>query len=346
MTLTVVLLGAGRWGSNLLRNLLNLPSVEIAAIVDPDPQRLATVQQTFALSPATKLLPSWAEALALPGINATVVATPAGTHYSLIRAALERGLHVLAEKPLTLEVSTCQILCQLAQQQRRQLIVDHTYLFHPAIHQGRQFLQQTPLGALRYGYASRTNLGPIRHDVDALWDLAIHDIAIFSYWLQEWPMQVMAQGRTWLPQSSNRELAKPLYDLVWCTLTYPSQCQATLHLSWLNPDKQRRLSLVGDKGTLVFDETSATPLVVKWGQLQATNTGHWIPEALHHQVLPLTPAEPLHNVCQHFLDCVALNHPSPISSGKLATKLVKVLVALSQSLAQGGEAIPLAWDAD
>ncbi|ASC69696.1 scyllo-inositol 2-dehydrogenase (NAD(+)) [Halomicronema hongdechloris C2206] len=341
MILKLVLLGVGRWGHHLLRNLLNLPQVEVAAVADHDPQRLKTVQQTFALPPSTHLLSSWPEALALPGIEAVVVATPAVTHYPLIRAALERGLHVLAEKPLTLEVSTCKILCQLARQRQRQLIVDHTYLFHPAVQQGHQFLQQAPLGSLRYGYASRTNLGPIRHDVNALWDLAIHDIAIFSHWLQEWPMQVTAQGRTWLPQFSSQDPAKPLYDLVWCTLIYPSQFQVTLHLSWLNPDKQRRLCVVGERGTLVFDESNATPLVVNWGQLQATDAGNWIPQGLHHQVLPLSPAEPLHNVCRHFLDQVELSTPSPISSGTLATKLVRVLAALSQSLAQGGQIIPL-----
>lgn len=329
----IAIVGAGRWGVHLIRNFLEHPEVEIAAIVDSNERQLTVISDRFQLNSDTLLTCEWSIARALPHLEAVVVATPASTHYTLLRDALERGFHVLAEKPLTLKPQESIELCQLAERQQRQLAIDHTYLFHPAVQRGRQIIHNETLGALRYGYATRTHLGPVRQDVDALWDLAIHDIAIFNHWLGETPTHVQARGTLWLqPQWS---------DLVWVTLFYPSGFQAMVHLCWCNPDKQRRLAMVGARGTLIFDELASEQLTLQHGQVQYRE-GNWIPDALQTQTFSLPPAEPLKQVCQHFIDCVQHRQPSSISSGWVGAQLVGILAALTESMERGGETIAIA----
>ncbi|MBD3880854.1 Gfo/Idh/MocA family oxidoreductase [Phormidium tenue FACHB-886] len=342
----IALLGVGRWGNHLLRNLLAHPQAEVVAIVDPDADRLERTAHQFELDHSL-LISDWATALEVPGLEAIVVATPAATHDRLIRAALQRKLHVLAEKPLTLDPLTALELCCLAEVQQRQLVIDHTYLFHPAVSRGRAVIQQEQLGELRYGYASRTHLGPVRSDVDALWDLAIHDIAIFNHWLNQVPIQVQAQGKVWLQangsdsSTTGDRLPQSLSDLVWVKLLYPCGFQASLHLCWSNPDKQRRLCAVGDRGTLVFDELSDAPLTLLQGRLELQQQ-HYTPIEQVRRVLDLAPIEPLQAVCTHFLNCVQTHSPSTISSGWLGAELVQILAALTRSLNQGGQPVTLA----
>jgi predicted dehydrogenase len=338
----IAIFGAGRWGNHLLRNFLAQPQAKVVAVVDPDGDRLGSLAHQYGLTDEVFLATDWSEVLHLPNLDAIVVATPAMTHYPVIRAALEQGLHVLAEKPLTLTVQESLDLCYLAEKRERQLVIDHTYLFHPAVQQGRAIAQAQELGSLRYGYADRTHLGPIRQDVDALWDLAIHDIVIFNHWLNETPCQVQAQGTVWLQSRPvSCQFPRGLSDLVWVILTYPSGFQAFIHLCWANPDKQRRLSLVGDRASLIFDELQQeAPLVLQQGQLEQDED--WFnPVNLARQVVELPKAEPLQAVCRHFLDCVRSNTPSEISSGWLGADLVRVLSALTESLNRDGQAIKI-----
>lgn len=337
----LALFGVGRWGTHLLRNFLSQPQAQVMAIVDPVLERLAPLAQQHGLDDRVVLTTDWQQALQVPGLEAVVVATPAVTHFPLIRAALQQQLHVLAEKPLTLESKSALELCELANQQQRQLVVDHTYLFHPAIRQGQTLIKRGDLGDLRYGYAARTHLGPVRQDVDALWDLAIHDIAIFNHWLNATPVKVQAQGMNWLQIASSGPIAPTgLSDLVWVQLTYPNGFQAVIHLCWSNPDKQRRLSIVGSQGTLVFDELSSMPLRLLQGRLEPQQQ-QFIPVDQQQQVIDLETVEPLQQVCAHFLDCVQHNRASWLSSGWLGAELVEILVALTRSLQQGGTPVDL-----
>ena len=327
----LALMGVGRWGTHLLRNFLAHPQIQVRAVVEPLMERLTATAATFGLDqldPPVALLDSWEAALALDGLDAVAIATPAATHQAIVTAALQRQLHVLCEKPLTLSATSAAGLCQLAQQQHRQLFVDHTYLFHPAVIQGKAHLGR--LGPPRYGYAARTNLGPVRQDVDALWDLAIHDLAIFNYWLGDSPTRVQAQGLSWLGAGP---LARPLADVVWCRLHYGSGFEASLHLCWANPHKQRQLSVVCDRGSLIFDEMqSATPLVLQTGQL--TPNG-FRPQGLDTVALQVPAQEPLATMCNQFVHSVLTNPPT-CTSGMIGTNLVAVLEALSQSLNQTG----------
>ncbi|PZV09982.1 MAG: oxidoreductase [Leptolyngbya sp.] len=326
--INLAIFGLGRWGSHLLRNFLTLPAARVVAIVDPDRQRLEELRDRFALGDSVASYDDWLEAMSHPRLEAVVIATPASTHYSMIQSALKAGLHVLSEKPLTLDSNRSAALCQLAETQRRQLIVDHTYLFHPAVQRGRELCLQ--LGTLRYGYAARTNLGPVRPDADVFWDLAIHDISILNYWLGQNPLAVAAWGPMWL----QTEAEVKLRDAGWLRLMYPNPVSTTLlevmvHVSWANPDRQRRLALVGDRGTLVFDESpQAKPLTLYCGHFQ-TQASPFVPTDLETQAVAIAPLEPLQQMCAHFLDCIAKDTPSSISAGQMATDLVRVLEAIA-----------------
>ncbi|MER3491332.1 MAG: oxidoreductase [Mastigocladus sp. ERB_26_2] len=371
----IAVVGVGRWGVHLLRNFLEHPQVTVAAVVDPNLERLATIQRQYFLSNKTEesvlLTTEFYKINQITDLDAVVIATPASTHYSLITDALDWGYHVLAEKPLTLNIKECYELCQLAQKRQRQLMVDHTYLFHPAVERGQVVVQEGELGDLRYGYACRTHLGPVRQDVDALWDLAIHDIAIFNTWLGQQPVSVQASGRVWLqggqrghgghgghgrisPLSPPSSLSSPsphhpttpsgLADLVWVTLTYPNGFQAYIHLCWLNPDKQRRLVVVGSRGSLIFDEmAAASPLTLLHGELEM-QSNHFIPVNQSQQVLQIEKNEPLKRVCDRFVHCIHNNTPCMVSSGWIGTQLVNILAALTESLNQNGKLVVLNTD--
>ncbi|MEG4114684.1 MULTISPECIES: Gfo/Idh/MocA family oxidoreductase [unclassified Microcoleus] len=392
MKIGIAVLGAGRWGVNLIRNFLEHPNSQVLAVVDPNRDSLAVVQKKFNLDASVILATDWSQVQALPGLQAVAIATPASTHYTLAAAALKQGYHVLAEKPLALNLTEAIELCQLAEKQQRQLFVDHTYLFHPAVDRGQRIIQQHQLGKLRYGYAQRTHFEPVRHDVDALWDLAVHDIAIFNTWLEQTPIEVRAMGTVFPKEEGRRKKeegrrkkeeginqeaaeienqfapslvttnpAEKLADLVWVTLTYPDGFQAFIHLCWLNPDKQRRLTVVGSLGTLIFDEMSPeTPLIVQrgnpdWGGEEnncfesaiakpaptgATPTKRIAPQPTgirHREVLSLEQVEPLRRVCDRFLNCVQTNTPCLTSSGPASVELIRILSTLSKSLELGGQ---------
>ncbi|MEB3210176.1 MAG: Gfo/Idh/MocA family oxidoreductase [Leptolyngbyaceae bacterium] len=341
------LLGVGRWGTHVLRNFLELPQATVRAIADTCPDNLQRAADRFDFPPGLIITNQWQEAIATKGVEAVVIVTPASTHTEIIRTALDHDCHVLVEKPITLDIQEAEDLCALAQQKQRCLMVDHTYLFHPAVAAGHGVMQDGSIGAPRYGYASRTHLGPVRPDVDALWDLAIHDISIFNHWLGDRPCQVQAWGHTWLQPDSAFPPLFPngLSDVVWATLTYPSGFQSTLHLCWSNPDKQRRLCLVGSDGTLVFDEMQHDqPLTLMKGHF--TQEGRsFIPDGQCHRAIAVDSAEPLNQMCTHFLAQVRggsqLQFPAHHSDGVVGTDLIRVLTALSRSLNEGGRAIAI-----
>jgi predicted dehydrogenase len=332
--LNLAIFGLGRWGSHLLRNFLALPAARVAAIVDPNRQRLEELRDRFALGDSVTCYDDWLEAMSHPKLEAVVIATPASTHYPMIQAALNAGLHVLSEKPLTLDSNRSAALCHLAETQRRQLMVDHTYLFHPAVQRGRELCPQ--LGMLRYGYAARTNLGPVRSDADVFWDLAIHDVSILNYWLGQSPLAVAAWGPVWLQTKTEAKLR----DAGWLRLMYPNPVSPTplevmVHVSWANPDRQRRLALVGDRGTLVFDESpQSQPLTLYSGHFQPQEPP-FVPSRIRAETVAIAPLEPLQQMCTHFLDCIANDVPSPISAGSMATALVRVMEAIARAAETG-----------
>lgn len=350
----IAVIGAGRWGVHLVRNFWEHPAAELVAVVDRNPERLQEVKQRFNLTEAVLLTTDWEEVAANEALEAVAIATPAATHYPLIAAALNRGLHILAEKPLTLDPETSLALCRQAEAQGCLLMVDHTYLFHPAVERGTEIVQGGRLGELRYGYAARTHLSPVRQDADALWDLAIHDICIFNQWLGETPVSVQAKGTIWLQNSGDNLplFQSGLSDLVWANLTYQSGFQAMIHLCWCNPDKQRRLAVVGTQGTLIFDELSTeAPLTLQMGHLDDTG-GKFSPRGVEREIVEVSRGEPLGQVCDRFIatalaylsDNYQLKHQSHLSSGWMGAELVKILTVVSESMRLGGQELPVATE--
>lgn len=340
--INIAIIGVGRWGVHLLRNFLAHPQVNVVAVSDLHSERLQEIKQQFNLDDSVLLTTDWQAITQISSLTAVAIATPASNHYSLILDALQHNYHVLVEKPLTLDPEECYTLCELADSQGLILMVDHTYLFHPAIERGQEVLQTGVLGDLRYGYATRTHLGPVRPDVDALWDLAIHDIAIFNTWLSKLPVSVQAEGKVWLQQNPIPPMfPSGLADLVWITLNYPDNFTVYIHLCWLNPDKQRRLAVVGSRGCLIFDEMSpSSPLIIIHGEFSQEGN-RFIPVNQRQEVLAVEKAEPLKQVCDRFVNCVLQNTPSLISSGWVGRELVQILTALTASLNQGGKVIKL-----
>ncbi len=345
MTIQVAVIGVGRWGVHFVRNFIHHPQAELVAVVDPSEQSLTLCQQKFNLDRNQVIFStSWEQIKDLANLDAVVIATPASTHYPLILEALNSGYHVLAEKPLTLDPQKCLELSELATSQGLQLLVDHTYLFNSAVNQGKTVIENQQLGELRYGYATRTHLSPVRQDVDALWDLAIHDLAIFNHWLGQTPHKVQAKGQVWLQPNKTMTISSQtgLADVVWLTLYYPDGFQAHIHLSWLNPDKQRRLCVVGSKGTLIFDEMATdAPLILQQGYFEQVEE-KFIPQGQSRKVMEVKPVEPLKAVCDRFIYNI-LNHNSQlqdnISSGQTGAELVKILRALTISMEQQGKII-------
>lgn len=340
----VAVIGVGRWGVHFVRNLVQHSQTELVAVVDSYEASLHRCREKFDLDTSKVLLTThWEKVKQLNNLDAVVVATPATTHYSIIKDALLSGYHVLAEKPLTLDATECLELTELAASKNLQLLVDHTYLFNSTVTKGQEVIASKELGELRYGYATRTHLSPVRQDVDALWDLAIHDIAIFNYWLGETPTRVQARGQVWLQPHKTMPISsqKGLADVVWVTLYYPSGLQTQIHLSWLNPDKQRRLCLVGSKGTLIFDEMAQeTPLTIQQGYF--TQEGEkFIPQGVSKRVIDVVKNEPLKQVCDRFIQNILTNKQDHYSDGLVGAELVKILRGLTTSLEQEGKMINL-----
>ena len=344
MTIRVAVLGVGRWGVHFVRNFIQHPQAELVAVVDAQEDSLTLTQQKFNLDPNQVVFAtSWEQIKDLPNLDAVVVATPASTHYPLILDALNSHYHVLAEKPLTLDPQECLELTQLAASQGLQLLVDHTYLFNAVVNRGKEVIEDHQLGELRYGYATRTHLSPVRQDVDALWDLAIHDIAIFNHWLGQTPSQVQARGQVWLQPEKTMTISSQtgLADVVWLTLYYPDGFQAHIHLAWLNPDKQRRLCVVGSKGTLIFNEMATNAaLTLQQGYFETAGE-KFIPVGQSCKVIEVEPVEPLGAVCDRFIQNILNNSSDRFSSGGTGAELVKILRALTTSMEQSGSTIEI-----
>jgi predicted dehydrogenase len=352
--IAIAILGAGRWGRHLIRNFHHIPEAQLLAVIDPDQSQRSAVMAEVGVGDTVVGCESWAEfceredlADQRDRLDAIVLATPATAHYTTIVDALQRGYHVLCEKPLTLDYGECRHLCDLAQQHQRQLCIDHTYLFNPAVQRGAELIREGAIGDPRYGYAARVHLAPVRRDVDVIWDLVIHDISILNHWLGETPQRLSAIGLAHL-QPTTPDFAPPdlfpqgLADVGFVRLVYPSGVTVQVHLSWFNPDKQRRLGLVGHRGTLVFDELAASPLTLYSGQMEQQPSGLWEPVNQAIEPIALAAAEPLRSVCSHFLACIRDDRPSDISSGLVGAELVRVLQAISRSVNADGAWIEVA----
>ena len=331
-------IGAGHWGPNLITNFHTSDRSRVVRVVDRDTIRLETVSRRF---PGIAFGTDAAEVFGDPEVDAVVVATPTSTHFELARQALEAGKHVLVEKPMADSVARCEVLCELAEKANRILMVGHVFIYNDAAEQVKEYIRAGTLGRIYYISMVRTNLGPIRVDVDAAWDLAAHDISLASHWLDSWPRSVSAMGGSWINDG--------IADAVFATLRYPNEVIVNLHASWLNPRKAREITVVGESKMLTFDDVNLSePLRIYDKQVTTERSEaafvddfsafRMVVREGDIHVPHVSMSQPLKNECEHFLDCV-IDGNKPRSGGAEGLAVVKTLEAISASREDNGSQV-------
>lgn len=251
-TYVIAQLGCGYWGPNLLRNYSALKNCRVKYVVDASAERRSFVQSNF---PRTQAIDSTAAVLADPEIEAVVIATPAATHFELAMAALKAGKHVFVEKPLATKAVEVDELTRVAGEKSLVVMVGHTFIYNAAVRYVKKLIDAGELGEVRYLYSQRLNLGRIRSDVDALWNFAPHDISIIQYWLgNPMPISVSRQGMAYMQDG--------IEDVVFLSLTYPGKIMANIHVSWLDPQKVRKMIVVGSKKMVVYDDVADDKIAI------------------------------------------------------------------------------------
>lgn len=327
--INVALIGCGAWGKNHLRVWSELGCLRL--VCDTDRSRL---EKALTDNPHLETCTDISAVFQRSDIDAVVIAAPAPLHASLTLAALEAGKDVLVEKPMALTVAEGHRLVEAADRLNRVLMVGHVLEYHPAIQKLYQLVKEGELGRVQYIYSNRLNLGRIRVEENALWSFAPHDIAIMLRLLGTSPEEVACHGGAYL----NYGVA----DVTLTSLRFPNNVRAHIFVSWLQPFKEQRFVVVGDRQMAVFDDTrplteklALYPHRVNWvgGQVPVAHKA----EAVY---IPLTESEPLKAECMHFWECV-VNRQDPLSGGQSGLETLKVLEAAQISLEQTGQSIPL-----
>ena len=334
------IIGAGHWGPNLISNFSRSGRSEVRYVVDLDPERLRAVRERF---PHVETPTGIEPLLEDDSLDGVVISTPTKTHHELAKRALEAGKHVLVEKPLTTSSETSRELCGLAERMNRVLMVGHVFVYNEAARLVKERIDQGELGRIYYLSMVRTNLGPIRVDVDAAWDLAAHDISLANFWLDATPLSAAASGGEFI----NTGIA----DVVFATLRYPDDVLVNLHASWLNPRKARDITVVGHQKMLTFDDTAVEAPIRIYDKQVLDDRSH--PEFVDsissfrmsvkegEVSEPSVPSnEPLRNECEHFLDTIEQGL-RPLSGGPEGLAVVRVLDAMSKSLKLRGQEVPV-----
>jgi predicted dehydrogenase len=324
--LTLAQFGCGYWGPNLLRNFSSLPNCSVKYVVDQSEERRAFVSRTF---PQTIAVESCDRVLKDTKVNAVIIATPAATHFVLARQVLDAGKHVFVEKPLATRVNEVDELAEYAAQRGLVLMVGHTFIYNPAVRYVKQLIDAGELGDLRYVYSQRLNLGRIRPDIDALWNFAPHDISIIQYWLgNPEPIAVSRHGMAYMQDGID--------DVVFLNIEYPRKIIANIHVSWLDPQKVRKMIIVGSRKMVVYDDVAENKIAIydKGIDRKAILGEHMdfdIPQPLQFNYRSgdiLFPevkfAEPLRVEAEHFVDCVLNNRP-PLTDAAHARTVVSIL---------------------
>ncbi len=332
--ISVAVVGAGHWGPNLIRNFHNGVASRVKYVVDSRPERREAVSARF---PDVTMTGEVELALRDPSVTAVVISTPTGTHHALCKQALEAGKHVLVEKPIATRSEEAEELAALADKAGRILMVGHVFLFNPAVRAVKESLDAGELGRLFYLSMQRTNLGPIRFDVNAAWDLASHDISIVDYWLGAGALTASAVGGAYINPG--------VHDVVFATLKYPRDVLVNLQSSWLNPRKGRDITIVGDRQMLTFDDLNLKePIRVFDKGVTEQKVGGVVDTFASFRAsiregqisVPAVPAgEPLKAECEHFLECIETGQ-RPLTDAAVAIRVVRTLEAIQRSLAAGG----------
>jgi predicted dehydrogenase len=337
-TVKIGVIGAGYWGPNLIRNFSQLPQADLRMVCDLQQERLDHIQSRF---PEVQTSRNYLD-LIHSDVEAVVVATPVSTHYPLVKACLQAGKHVLVEKPLACNSAEGEEMVDLAYQMGRVLMTGHTFLYNPAVIAVRELIESGEIGQVYYVNGTRVNLGLYQPDINVMWDLAPHDISILLYLLGMEPHQASARGGMFV---------KPgVYDVAYLTLNFPHGVMADLRVSWLDPCKIRRITVVGSKKMLVYDDIEAVNKVMLYDKgvdiqpytdtFEEFHLAYRYGEAVPY---PVQWDEPLKLECQHFLDCICTGCQSR-SDGEQGLKVIRVLEAAQKSLFNGGMREEIPWE--
>jgi predicted dehydrogenase len=335
-------IGCGYWGPNLLRNFSAQQNCWVKYVADSNNERLAYVNTNF---PKTETVSDLESVLADDAVEAVLIATPAATHYELTKRALESGKHVFVEKPLATSTREADELLALADEKQRVLMAGHTFLYNAAVRYAKKLLDERELGQVYYIYSQRLNLGQVRSDVNAWWNLGPHDVSILLYLMNnELPVSVSAVGISYIQPG--------IEDVVFATLKWRNGVTAHIHVSWLDPGKVRKMTIVGSRKMVIYDDVSDDKITVldkgidrvpKIGERmdydQFNNyqlihrTGDvWLPR--------ISFQEPLRVEAAHFLDCLR-NGVVPLTGPRHARDVVAILEA-TQTALETGQAVNLA----
>jgi predicted dehydrogenase len=330
-------IGYGYWGPNLLRNFAEIPDSQVVAVSDLRPERLARAQASY---PYLKTTTNHCNLLNDSRVDAVVIATPVSTHFDLAMQALRAGKHVLVEKPLTVTSEQAVALVEEAEQRRQVLMVDHTFVYTGAVRKIKELICQERLGRLLYYDSVRVNLGLFQHDVNVLWDLAVHDLAIMDYVLDKQPCAVAATGVA--------HVSGQMEDVAYLTCFFEDDLIAHFHVNWLAPVKVRRTLIGGDRQMIVYDDLEPSEKIKVYdkgitlnGQAEGVyqmmvgyRTGDmWAPQ--------ISMAEALCTEALHFVECIHLNR-RPLTDCNFGHRVVRILEAANLSLARRGQPIELA----
>ena len=331
--LKMAAVGCGYWGPNLIRNFNSNPEVDLVAICDLDEGRR---KHMGGLYPHARVTDDLQSVIDDESIQAVVVATPVSTHFPIGKAVLESGKHLFVEKPMAASAEECRQLCEIAKAGNLQIMVGHTFLFVPAVRMIHDLMAKGDLGDIYYVNIQRVNLGIFQKDVNVVWDLVPHDVAMLNYLFDSTPSRVSATGQCFVQRE------KELEDVAFVTLEYPSGQIAHLHVSWLDPNKIRNATFVGSKKMVVYDDVAMTDKIRIYDKgvdvmPHYDGFGEFHLAYRHGDILipKIDQVEPLKVETGHFVDCVT-GRDTSLSNGALGLQVVEVLEKACLSIKQGG----------
>ena len=330
----VGVIGYGYWGPNLVRNFMELPGTQVVAIADMKTDRLQVAGRRY---PAVQLLLDYRDMLKNPDIDAVAISTPVSTHFPLALEALQAGKHVLVEKPMTADTEQALRLIDEAARRRLVLMVDHTFVYTGAVRKMRELISAGALGDIYYYDSTRVNLGLFQHDVNVIWDLAVHDLSIMDYILPEVPVEVSATGTGHVSGAGE--------DTAFVSVFYSGSIIAHVNVNWLSPVKIRRTLIAGSKSMIVYDDIDNSEKVKIYDKGVSVTNG---PESLYKMLVSyrsgdmsaprLDMTEALHVEAQHFAECIQ-HGTTPITDGHAGLRVVGVLEAATRSIKQRGKSV-------
>ena len=330
----MAVVGAGAWGKNHIRVFSELPNVRLKYVCDSDRSKLLSIQKAY---PQTKMVETMKPILEDSEVKGIVVASSAASHYSLAKEALMADRDVLVEKPMALHSEEAEEILEIAEKKGRILMVGHLLLYHPVVDRLKEMILTGELGDIFYLYTQRVNLGVIRQDENALLSFAPHDLSVILYLINEQPVVVSAHGESYIQRG--------IEDVVFVSLRFSDGKMANIHLSWLDPHKMRKITIVGAKKMVVFDDVEASEKLRIYDKGVRSPSYDTYSEYLSLRFGDITipsikMVEPLRTEAAHFVQCVE-SRKEPKTSGRDGLRVVNILVAAQSSLKHGGVPVKL-----